>query len=172
MLRLAATAAVIAILAVSGVADLKSLTAGIAATPSEPVEAAPTRSSGGARYGDLVIEADAQGHYRVEARISGQAVPMLVDTGATAVALRAGDARRLGIHPAPAEFDVPVQTANGTVKAARVVLPEVGVGPVRVRDVTALVLPDAVLGTNLLGMSFLGKARRFEVSGGRLVLAD
>ena len=83
MLRLAATAAVIAILAVSGVADLKSLTAGIAAAPSEPAEAAPNRSSGGARYGDLVIEADAQGHYRVEARISGQAVSLHHDQGET-----------------------------------------------------------------------------------------
>ena len=39
-----------------------------------------------------------------------------------------------------------------------------------VRDVDALVLPDAALSENLLGMSYLSKLRRFEMAGGKLVM--
>ena len=37
-------------------------------------------------------------------------------------------------------------------------------------DVDALVLPDRALSENLLGLSFLSRLRRFEYSGGKLVL--
>ena len=43
-------------------------------------------------------------------------------------------------------------------------------GGLVVRDVDALVLPDAALSENLLGMSFLSKLKRFEVAGGKMVL--
>lgn len=174
MIRLAAAVAVIAVVATSGLANLDRLTDGTAsvevgAAPGAPAAPPP---SGGARFGDLIIEADRRGHFQVDATIGGQRVPMLVDTGATVIALRAADARRLGVHPSPADYDVQVSTANGTVRAARAMLPEVTVGPVRVRQVAALVLPDKALSTNLLGMSFLGRANRFEISGSRMVLAD
>ena len=38
------------------------------------------------------------------------------------------------------------------------------------RDVEAMVLPDNVLSENLLGLSYLSRLRRFEYSGGKLVL--
>lgn len=133
------------------------------------VEAKP--ASGGARLGDVVIPADDRGHFRVDARVGGQKLALMADTGATAVALRLSDARRLGLHPAPADFRQPVGTANGTVNAARVTLDEIVVGPIRVSSVEALVLPDEALGGNLLGMTFLSRLSRFEVAGGKLVLS-
>ncbi len=87
------------------------------------------------------------------------------------VALRASDAARVGLRPAPADFTVPVETANGRVLGAPAVLDEVEVGSVRVARVDALVLPDKALGGNLLGMSFLKRLGRFEIAGGRLVLS-
>lgn len=128
------------------------------------------RRSPGARLGDEVFEADAGGHYRIEARAAGQRIAMMADTGATVVALRLSDARRIGLRPAPADFDQPLSTANGVVKGARVVIPELQVGTIRVSRVEAVVLPDEVLGTNLLGMSFLKRLSRFEVAANRLVL--
>src|SRR3981189_2127568 len=53
----------------------------------------------------------------------------LVDTGASVIALREGDAARLGIHPAARDYTANVSTANGTVRAARVELNRVEVGP-------------------------------------------
>jgi aspartyl protease family protein len=128
-------------------------------------------ASGGSRLGDVVITADPQGHFRVDARVAGQRLALMADTGATAVALRLSDARRLGLHPAPSDFRQPVGTANGTVNAARVMLDEMAVGSIRVSSVEALVLPDEALGGNLLGMTFLSRLSRFEVAGGKLVMS-
>jgi len=55
------------------------------------------------------------------------------------------------------------------VHGAPVELGLVEVGSLSVRHVAALVLPDDVLGQNLLGMSFLSRVR-WEHRDGRLVL--
>ena len=44
------------------------------------------------------------------------------------------------------------------------------VGGLIVRDVDAMVLPDAALSENLLGLSYLSKLKRFEYSNGRMIL--
>ena len=118
------------------------------------------------------IAADASGHYVVDARINGRTVPAMIDTGATTVAITAGTARKLGIVPARSAFTQPVATANGVVDAAPVTLRDIRIGGIVVRDVDALVIPGEGPGTNLLGMSFLGRLQKFESSGGRLVLVQ
>ena len=40
----------------------------------------------------------------------------------------------------------------------------------QVYNVQAMVLPDDILGNNLLGMAFLSRLKRYEVAGGRLVM--
>ncbi len=61
---------------------------------------------------------------------------------------------------------VNVSTANGTVKAARVKLRSVDInGPQGRRDVSALVLPNAALSENLLGLSYLSRLKRYEFAG-------
>jgi aspartyl protease family protein len=70
----------------------------------------------------------------------------------------------------PAEYTAVVSTANGKVKAAPIKLDRIEVGGITVYDVPALVLPDDLLGKNLLGMAFLSRLRRYEVADGRLVM--
>jgi aspartyl protease family protein len=94
---------------------------------------------------------------------------MVVDTGATQIALRASDAARLGLHPAARDYVVKVATANGVTRAALVQLRAVELGDIVVRDVPALVHPDESLGVNLLGMSFLSRLR-WTHERGKLVL--
>ena len=118
------------------------------------------------------LRADRRGHFEVDARVNGTAIPVMVDTGATSVALRYEDAGRLGIRPLPSEFDVPIATANGTTRAARVVLNEIRIGDVRVTKVDALVVPARALNTNLLGMSFIRRLGKVELKGDRLLLAE
>jgi len=113
---------------------------------------------------------DERGHFQVEARVGGRRLEFLVDTGASVIALRMRDAARLGIHPVPRDFTAEVRTANGTVRAARTRLASVEVGGLTVRDVDALILPDEVLGENLLGMSYLSRLRRSEFTSARLIL--
>jgi aspartyl protease family protein len=118
----------------------------------------------------VVIPRDSRGHFQVNGRVDGKHMGFLVDTGASVIALTERDAARLGIRPAQREFTTEVKTANGTVRAARTQLDRVEIDDVIVRDVAALVVPDAALGENLLGLSFLAKLRRFEYANGKLVL--
>lgn len=118
----------------------------------------------------VTIPRDRQGHFQVEGRVDGKRMGFMVDTGASVIALTASDAAKLGIRPTEREFNVEVKTANGSVRAARTQLNRVEIQDITVRDVAALVVPDAALSENLLGLSFLAKLRRFEYQNGKLVL--
>jgi aspartyl protease family protein len=132
--------------------------------------AADTALSAASNSRSVVVARDPRGQFEVDARVNGRHVDFMIDTGASVIALTARDAARLGIHPPPSAFTAEVRTANGKVRAAPTMLDAVEVGDVVVRDVDALVLPDAALSDNLLGLSFLSRLRRFELSGGKLVL--
>ena len=125
----------------------------------------PTRSGH-----SMMLDADRQGHFHTEARIDGRRVAFMVDTGASQVILRESSAASVGIRPMPNDYTATVSTANGKIKAAPARLDRIELGDITVFDVPALVLPDEVLGQNLLGVSFLSKLRRYEYANGRLVL--
>jgi len=118
----------------------------------------------------IALRADDRGHFQVDATVNGRSIPVMVDTGATTVALNSESARRIGIFPARRDYSVPISTANGTVYAAPVTLAEVRLGRISVRNVKAVVLPGQVLGVNLLGMTFLSRLSKFEIAGDQLVL--
>ena len=60
------------------------------------------------------------GHFIANAKVNGQAMSLLVDTGASTVVLREADAVRLGVDTRRLTYTVPVQTANGITYAAHV----------------------------------------------------
>ncbi|MBE7217082.1 MAG: TIGR02281 family clan AA aspartic protease [Caulobacteraceae bacterium] len=111
----------------------------------------------------------ADGHYWATAQVEGRPVRVLVDTGATAVALTAADARALGIAPERLDYSRRLATASGAVRAAPVTLSTVEVGGARVEQVSALVV-DGGLGASLLGMSFLDRLSGFSADRDGLVL--
>lgn len=110
------------------------------------------------------------GHFVVKPLIDGVGLLMLVDTGASTVVLKPGDAQRLGIDTEALRYSVPVQTANGTTYAAHVRLRSISLGPIVLNDVEALVAKPGALKENLLGMSFLSRLRSYEFSGEFLTL--
>ena len=93
----------------------------------------------------LGIPRDARGHFLTEGRIDGQRIGFMIDTGASVVALNEKSAARFGLRPSRGDYNATVTTANGTIKAARTRLPMVDIGGLIVRDVDAMVLPDAGL---------------------------
>ncbi|OYX59035.1 MAG: hypothetical protein B7Y86_00990 [Brevundimonas subvibrioides] len=103
----------------------------------------------------------ADGHYWAEADIDGRAIRVLVDTGASVVALTRQDALRLGLRLTPADFTQTIETASGPVKAAPIDLDHVAVAGARVNKVRALVVEEG-LPHSLLGMSYLGRLSAFE----------
>jgi aspartyl protease family protein len=135
--------------------------------PSKPalpqvITLSPSRRS-------VTLRDDGSGHFRTDARVDGRRVEFMVDTGATAVVLRASTAARLGIHPARSEYTARVITGNGETRAAVVQLNSVEIGDIIVRDVRALVQSDETLGLDLLGMTFLSRVR-WTYDRGRLVI--
>ena len=118
------------------------------------------------------LKADASGHFRATAAINGTDVEVLIDTGATVVALSYEDADDIGLRPRNLDFNVPVSTANGIAEAAAVTLDSVEIDGVEVEGVAGLVLPEGSLRGTLLGMSFLGRLTGFKVEDGVLHLKE
>ena len=116
------------------------------------------------------IAMDSRGHFVTKAKMNGRNEEVLVDTGATYVAINESLARRLGIKLKDSDFKYKVRTANGITYAAAAVIEEIQIGRVRVQNVQASVSRDEALSTVLLGMSFLKKLNKFEISGNELIL--
>ncbi|HEX9906819.1 MAG TPA: TIGR02281 family clan AA aspartic protease [Propylenella sp.] len=138
---------------------------------SDKVEALVDRRLAAApRQVEIKVARD--GHFYVDADINLRSVRMMVDTGATVIALRQSDAEAVGIRAGPGDFTHVVQTANGATGAAEAELDTVAIGDIEIEDVRALVIPDHQLAVSLLGGSFLGRVERFEVADGRLVIEN
>ena len=141
-----------------------------AAQPETVQSAMAPVSARASGFGTVALDPDRSGQYHAQIEIAGQIMPMLVDTGATLIALRHEDAALLGLHPLPGEFNVQISTANGELKAARTVLREVRLDNITVTDVDAVIMPEGALARSLLGMSFLKKLSGFEIASGQLLL--
>ena len=136
---------------------------------AETASAEPARSSA---LNQVEIEAERDGHFYVDAEINFRPVRLMVDTGATVIALRQSDAAAAGIRPHRADFEHPVATANGTTYAAEAKLDSVAVRDIEINGVRALILPDDQLSISLLGGSFLNRLARFEIADGTLMFEN
>jgi aspartyl protease family protein len=109
------------------------------------------------RLGDnastVVLKRGLDGHYRAEALINNQKVDVLVDTGATGVAISQRIADKLHLKSIDA---IRTNTANGDSVGYMVRLNSVKVGGVEAKDVSAMIAPG-LDGDVLLGMSYLGR---------------
>lgn len=101
----------------------------------------------------VVLKRGLDGHYRTEALINGKKVNVLVDTGATGVAISQSVADRLKLKSINA---IRTNTANGDSIGYMVRLESVQIGGVRADNVAAMITPG-LDGDVLLGMSFLGR---------------
>lgn len=122
--------------------------------------------------GEVRLRADPRGHFIFEAAINDRLVTLMADTGATLVVLTYDDAARLGLSPQSLDFSARVETANGVTHVAPVTLDRVRVEDITIRDVPAIVAERGALATNLLGMSFLGRLKSFQMQGSELVLVQ
>jgi aspartyl protease family protein len=120
----------------------------------------------------MEIRAGPSGHYVTTVEIERTPIVVLIDTGATKVALSYEDADRAGLKPFSLDFSIPVATANGIAKAAPVTIRRIEVGNIVVRDVEAVVLPEGAFSGTLLGMSFLSRLSSFGIRDGVLVLEE
>jgi aspartyl protease family protein len=103
----------------------------------------------------VTLVADVRGQFMTTGSINGAMVQMLVDTGATFVALGVADARRMGINYLQGERAVS-RTANGIAHVFKVKLDSVKVGDISLTNVDATI-HDSDMPFALLGMSFLNR---------------
>lgn len=109
------------------------------------------------------------GHFYLSLDINGIAIPFMVDTGATNMVLSQSAADDLGLKLTDLDYLGRAQTANGTVRTARVKLDEVRLGDYLDKNVTAWV-NEGEMETSLLGMSYL-RAFSIRIDGPYMVLS-
>ena len=91
-------------------------------TPSEPRR-------------DTELRRESNGHFYVHAKVNGQLVRFVVDTGATMVALTEEDAERVGLKVDPSTFQIVGEGAGGPVRGQDVRLGSIEVDGKLVNDV-------------------------------------
>ncbi len=118
---------------------------------------------------EVRISRNAIGAYMTVGSINGRTVNMMVDTGATAVAMSEMEAKRLGIPYWLKGEQSGVSTASGFSRAWNVILDKVQVGPIVQHNVRAVVVEGSNPEQVLLGMTFLDKVK-IENTGNVMVL--
>jgi aspartyl protease family protein len=114
------------------------------------------------------LERSPSGHFYTHAKVNGELVRFLVDTGATGVALTVEDAERVGIKVDPRNFEIVGEGASGPVRGQLVTLGSVEVEGKLVNDVSGAVLENSSL--SLLGQSYLTRMGEVQMTGDYMLL--
>jgi len=113
----------------------------------------------------VAIRKTRNGSYMTAGTINGFKVKLLVDTGATSIAMNSVQAKRLGINFYRDGRRQMVTTASGTAEAYAVMLDKVEVGGIVVRNVRGSVIIGNYPREILLGMTYLSHVKMRENDG-------
>ena len=158
------------LLVVLGVGAIIGLMApsGPAARPAPVAATVAAAETVGEPARDTLIEKRGDGHFYVNAKVNGQLVEFVVDTGATMVALTVEDARRIGIPVSPDRFTVIGEGASGPVRGQSIEIASVAVDGKSVTNVRGAVLEGSTM--SLLGQSYLSRIGSVRMSGDHMTL--
>jgi aspartyl protease family protein len=140
-------------------------TAGAADEGGGAQNAAPQSTS---QNGSLDIPRSENGHFYADVDVNGTKVRMLIDTGATGIALSREDARSAGIATSIGMNDVVGEGADGSVHGEVVTVDRLSLGNAKAEAVPAIVLNSG--GQSLLGQTFLAKFASVEIHGDTMTL--
>jgi aspartyl protease family protein len=118
--------------------------------------------------GSIQLERQVDGHFYADVRINGAPVHMLIDTGASEIALSRNDARMAGLATSIGMNDVVGEGADGAVHGEYVRLDNVELGPLSAQGLDAVVLNSGE--QSLLGQSFLSKFASVKIEDDKMVL--
>ena len=107
------------------------------------------------------------GHFWVNAKLNGQKIKFLIDSGATMTTIGRDTAAEAGILVSDRRNQV-VRTGNGILRVATARADSLSVGPIERSDVGLHVADHEDL--NVLGMNYLSSLERWGVEGRWLIL--
>ena len=137
--------------------------------PAQAQLAAATRP---AWYGgEMALDREGDGHFYAQVSVEGSDYRMLVDTGATVVALTGEDARNMGLDWDPNALAPVARGVGGPVMGVPVTIRDMAVGDFEARDVPAVIIPDG-LAISLLGQSFLSHVPKVAIADDKLTLSN
>jgi aspartyl protease family protein len=139
-----------------------------AARHGQMTAAAETPDTSSLPSDELVLDRESDGHFYADVEVNGQSLRVLVDTGASGIALSLDDARRAGLGVSIGMNEIVGQGASGDVRGEHVMLDRIRLGAVEVQQASAVVLASG--GQSLLGQSFLAKFHSVEIRGDRMFL--
>lgn len=175
------------ILLVAGIAAISVGVAGVAIRSTDPqgpeIAAAKPKDDGGwgergggpsarpsvSSSGEVRLGRAGDSHFYADANVDGTNIRMMVDSGASVVALTRRDAEAIGIDVDGLPVAGMARTAGGDVPMRRVVLDSVDIDGIEVRRVEAAVV-DADMGVSLLGQSYLAKLDAVNIEGDTMTL--
>ena len=121
------------------------------------------------RDGAIALPRAPEGHYYVTAEVNGAAIDFLVDTGASDIVLSRADAARIGFDLEKLAFLGSARTANGVVPIAYGRLKTIRLGPY-LDQAISVSINGGERDKSLLGMSYLGRFERIEITQDQLIL--
>ena len=121
--------------------------------------------------GEVVLPREADGHFYATVSAEMRDFRMLVDTGASVVALTGDDALDMGLDWDPQAVSVIGRGASGDVHGVPVTIPQLRIGEFEAQNIEAVIVPEG-LDVSLLGQSFLGRLSKVAISDDRMVLGN
>jgi aspartyl protease family protein len=119
--------------------------------------------------GKIEISKNNKGQFSAIASVNGIDINFLIDTGASNIVLSHSDALKAGINMDNLVFTGSAQTANGTVKTARIKLDKLNLSGVEDTNIEAYVTDGDLFGS-LLGMGYLVRYDTIEIKREKLTL--
>lgn len=120
--------------------------------------------------GTHTLSREYDGHFYAQANVNGRSMRMMVDTGASVIALTGSDARAAGLNWSEDEVRAIGRGASGDVYGVVRTLDAVDIGGFTKRNVRAIVVPRG-LDVSLLGQSYLGQISSVEIQGNQMRLS-
>lgn len=119
--------------------------------------------------GGVEVPRSRNGHYHLTVEVNGVDINFLVDTGATDLFLTQKDAERVGIDVKNLAYIATAYTANGPIQIAYSKLKKVKLGEFVDLQVNASI-NGGEMQQSLLGMSYLSRFDKIEISKNTLIL--
>lgn len=152
--------------------EMEQQLAGEQPMPEERVTLGAAQQVQSAGWGtETALKRERDGHFYADVTVEGVPTRMLVDTGASVVALTGDDALAMGLYWDESEVAPVAQGASGAVYGVNTTISHMRLGDFEARDVRAVIVPEG-LGISLLGQSFLATIDNVRIADDRMVLED